>query len=138
MQHYAIVLHAPVHLAQVNVLRREGLAAVGQYHAIETSLRRVLNIGPDVNVARIAAPVIPFLVSIAQVAALTACIEVQHTAAGDFRTEVTVTCHHHVQDIPLWQRDGRAVGCVGLVRIVSADVYRTVYRMDLCQRHQQQ
>ena len=138
MQYHAVVLQTAVHLAQVDVLGREGLTAVHQHHVVGTGRGGILLVGPDVHIARIVTPLVPFLVGVAQVAAFTAGKEVQHALARDLRAEVAVAGHQHVDGVALSEGEGRGVRLGAVACIITADVDGPLLAISLRQRHQNQ
>ena len=83
VQYHTVVLQATVHFAQVNVLRRESLAAMHQHHSIHSCRRSVFLERIDVYVTRITTPVVPLLIRVPQIATFTSRKEIQQPATAD-------------------------------------------------------
>ena len=123
-----VVLHGLVDLGVVDILWREGLAAMCQYDAPESSIGRILYEGVDMNVALVVGHLGPLGSTLGtQIAAFATAIEVENTTTRDGRTEITVACHLHVDDVSSCDADWRAILYVCRRRVITTDINGTFF-----------
>ena len=126
MERHLIVLQAAVHLVELDVVGRELLAAVHEHCGVEAGRGAVVAEGIDMHGSGVCAPVVPFLVGVAQIGALSAGVDVESSGAGDLRGEVAVAGHLHVDGLALGDGERGGILRGGLVGVVAADVYGAV------------